>query len=161
MLIFPFLSQIPSLTPFLSLPQAAISKCVYPASRHPTFPLRLTSGCDACRARKVRCAREDPDDPKQSCKHCIALGIPCTYDYQPKKRGPPNLCAILHPQALLFITLPDTCVVYKRLLLLLPPPKTPNRIPATLPPLTQYPQFLPIAPSPVPPGPLSPLHSHI
>ncbi|KAG5654248.1 hypothetical protein H0H81_005491 [Sphagnurus paluster] len=47
--------------------------------------------CDACRARKVRCARENPDDPKQSCKHCITLGIPCTYDYQPKKRGPPNL----------------------------------------------------------------------
>lgn len=39
----------------------------------------------------MRCARENPDDPKQSCKHCIALGIPCTYDYQPKKRGPPNL----------------------------------------------------------------------
>ncbi|THH19098.1 hypothetical protein EW146_g2012 [Bondarzewia mesenterica] len=49
------------------------------------------SGCDACRARKVRCARENPDDPQSSCKHCIALGIPCTYDYQPKKRGPPNL----------------------------------------------------------------------
>ncbi|KAF9046431.1 fungal-specific transcription factor domain-containing protein [Panaeolus papilionaceus] len=43
------------------------------------------------KARKVRCARENPDDPKQSCKHCITLGIPCTYDYQPKKRGPPNL----------------------------------------------------------------------
>jgi hypothetical protein len=48
-------------------------------------------GCDACRARKVRCARENPEDPKQTCKHCIALGIPCTYEYQPKKRGPPNL----------------------------------------------------------------------
>ncbi|KIJ17828.1 hypothetical protein PAXINDRAFT_161931 [Paxillus involutus ATCC 200175] len=47
--------------------------------------------CDACRARKVRCARENPEDSKQSCKHCIALGIPCTYAYQPKKRGPPNL----------------------------------------------------------------------
>ncbi|KAI0081588.1 hypothetical protein K474DRAFT_1656393 [Panus rudis PR-1116 ss-1] len=52
---------------------------------------RQSQSCDACRARKVRCARENPDDPKQSCKHCIALGIPCTYDYQPKKRGPPNL----------------------------------------------------------------------
>ncbi|KAJ7212254.1 fungal-specific transcription factor domain-containing protein [Mycena pura] len=50
-----------------------------------------SKSCDACRARKVRCARENPDDPKQSCKHCITLGIPCTYDYQPKKRGPPNL----------------------------------------------------------------------
>ncbi|EMD31417.1 hypothetical protein CERSUDRAFT_89102 [Gelatoporia subvermispora B] len=52
---------------------------------------RQSQSCDACRARKVRCARENPDDPKQSCKHCIALGIPCTYEYQPKKRGPPNL----------------------------------------------------------------------
>ncbi|KAI0755294.1 fungal-specific transcription factor domain-containing protein [Daedaleopsis nitida] len=41
--------------------------------------------------KSVRCARENPDDPKGSCKHCITLGIPCTYDYQPKKRGPPNL----------------------------------------------------------------------
>ncbi|KAF8558233.1 hypothetical protein OG21DRAFT_1220439 [Imleria badia] len=53
--------------------------------------MRQSQSCDACRARKVRCARENPDDPKQSCKHCIALAIPCTYDYQPKKRGPPNL----------------------------------------------------------------------
>ncbi|KAH9851593.1 fungal-specific transcription factor domain-containing protein [Lenzites betulinus] len=52
---------------------------------------RQSQSCDACRARKVRCARENPDDPKGSCKHCITLGIPCTYDYQPKKRGPPNL----------------------------------------------------------------------
>ncbi|KAJ7147557.1 fungal-specific transcription factor domain-containing protein [Mycena crocata] len=52
---------------------------------------RQSQSCDACRARKVRCARENPDDSKQSCKHCITLGIPCTYEYQPKKRGPPNL----------------------------------------------------------------------
>ncbi|KAF8895437.1 fungal-specific transcription factor domain-containing protein [Infundibulicybe gibba] len=59
---------------------------------HPKEPHSENSkSCDACRARKVRCARENPDDPKQSCKHCITLGIPCTYDYQPKKRGPPNL----------------------------------------------------------------------
>jgi Fungal Zn(2)-Cys(6) binuclear cluster domain len=62
-------------------------------------PLRLLSllsptGCDACRARKVRCARDNPDDSQSSCKHCITLGIPCTYDYQPKKRGPPNLYGI-------------------------------------------------------------------
>ncbi|KAI0250776.1 fungal-specific transcription factor domain-containing protein [Lactifluus subvellereus] len=50
-----------------------------------------SESCDACRARKVRCARDNPDDPQSSCKHCITLGIPCTYDYQPKKRGPPNL----------------------------------------------------------------------
>ena len=54
-------------------------------------------GCDACRARKVRCARENPEDPRQACKHCIALGIPCTYEYQPKKRGPPNLYAMPVP----------------------------------------------------------------
>ncbi|KAF5339013.1 hypothetical protein D9611_008711 [Ephemerocybe angulata] len=52
---------------------------------------RQSQSCDACRARKVRCARENAEDPKQSCRHCITLGIPCTYDYQPKKRGPPNL----------------------------------------------------------------------
>ncbi|KAI9573545.1 fungal-specific transcription factor domain-containing protein [Boletus coccyginus] len=52
---------------------------------------RQSQSCDACRARKVRCARENPDDPKQTCKHCIALAISCTYNYQPKKRGPPNL----------------------------------------------------------------------
>ncbi|QRV86496.1 Fungal specific transcription factor domain [Ceratobasidium sp. AG-Ba] len=52
---------------------------------------RQSQSCDACRARKVRCARENPDDQNSSCKHCQALDIPCTYDYQPKKRGPPNL----------------------------------------------------------------------
>ncbi|KAF8478195.1 fungal-specific transcription factor domain-containing protein [Russula ochroleuca] len=52
---------------------------------------RQSQSCDACRARKVRCARDNPDDSQSSCKHCITLGIPCTYDYQPKKRGPPNL----------------------------------------------------------------------
>ncbi|RXW24487.1 hypothetical protein EST38_g1386 [Candolleomyces aberdarensis] len=52
---------------------------------------RQSQSCDACRARKVRCARENAEDPKTSCRHCITLGIPCTYDYQPKKRGPPNL----------------------------------------------------------------------
>ncbi|ELU44434.1 hypothetical protein AG1IA_01518 [Rhizoctonia solani AG-1 IA] len=57
----------------------------------------------------LRCARENPEDQTSSCKHCqgmaclatndeycsyvatSALDIPCTYDYQPKKRGPPNL----------------------------------------------------------------------
>ncbi|TFK52198.1 hypothetical protein OE88DRAFT_1678200 [Heliocybe sulcata] len=52
---------------------------------------RQSQSCDACRARKVRCARENPEDQSQPCKHCVALGIPCTYEYQPKKRGPPNL----------------------------------------------------------------------
>lgn len=65
----------------------------------------MSIGCDACRARKVRCAREDPDDAHQSCKHCVALGIKCTYDYQPKKRGPPNLsvyCVSFHLLLLIF-----------------------------------------------------------
>ncbi|KII86915.1 hypothetical protein PLICRDRAFT_125699 [Plicaturopsis crispa FD-325 SS-3] len=61
------------------------------ADLSPFVPRPRAYSCDACRARKVRCARENPDDSKQSCKHCIALAIPCTYDYQPKKRGPPNL----------------------------------------------------------------------
>lgn len=53
----------------------------------------------------MKCARENPDDPKQSCKHCVALGIPCTYDYQPKKRGVrvANCARILdHPNFLNF-----------------------------------------------------------
>ncbi|KAI6166598.1 fungal-specific transcription factor domain-containing protein [Pisolithus thermaeus] len=52
--------------------------------------MRQSQSCDACRARKVRCAKETQDQ-KQPCKHCSTLGIPCTYDYRPKKRGPPNL----------------------------------------------------------------------
>ncbi|KAH7099515.1 fungal-specific transcription factor domain-containing protein [Auriculariales sp. MPI-PUGE-AT-0066] len=57
---------------------------------------RQSQSCDACRARKVRCSRrEDPitDDtlPQEPCKHCTSLGVPCTFDYKPKKRGPPNL----------------------------------------------------------------------
>ncbi|KAF9077532.1 fungal-specific transcription factor domain-containing protein [Rhodocollybia butyracea] len=53
--------------------------------------MRQSQSCDACRSRKVRCARENPEDSKQPCKHCLSLGVPCTYEYQPKKRGPPNL----------------------------------------------------------------------
>ncbi|PAV16889.1 quinate utilization pathway activator [Pyrrhoderma noxium] len=59
--------------------------------KQPIKRKRQSQSCDACRARKVRCARENQDDPQTACKHCITLGIPCTYDYQPKKRGPPNL----------------------------------------------------------------------
>ncbi|CAE6427039.1 hypothetical protein ACGC1H_004634 [Rhizoctonia solani] len=64
-----------------------------PANDDPDRPKRKrqSQSCDACRARKVRCARENPEDQTSSCKHCQALDIPCTYDYQPKKRGPPNL----------------------------------------------------------------------
>ncbi|KAL4080738.1 fungal-specific transcription factor domain-containing protein [Scleroderma citrinum] len=53
--------------------------------------MRQSQSCDACRARKVRCVKDNNTDQKQPCKHCLAFGIPCTYDYQPKKRGPPNL----------------------------------------------------------------------
>lgn len=56
--------------------------------------------CDACRIRKVKC--EAPlddmmdngfaqDTPKSTCKHCLGVGLQCTYEYVPKKRGPPNL----------------------------------------------------------------------
>ncbi|KIY44778.1 hypothetical protein FISHEDRAFT_77187 [Fistulina hepatica ATCC 64428] len=55
------------------------------------FTRRQSQSCDACRARKVRCARDDPDNQRSPCKHCETLKIPCTYEYQPKKRGPPNL----------------------------------------------------------------------
>ncbi|KAG8897690.1 hypothetical protein FRB99_008003 [Tulasnella sp. 403] len=85
---------------------------------------RQSQSCDACRARKVRCARPEPPDGQlldedsnslvpmttgpdgtrqvAQCKHCIALGIKCTYDYQPKKRGPPNLY-VFPPTELLFL----------------------------------------------------------
>jgi hypothetical protein len=45
----------------------------------------------------VRCARDNPDDQSARCKHCISLGVPCTYEYQPKKRGPPNLSVSCSP----------------------------------------------------------------
>ncbi|KAG9121985.1 hypothetical protein FRC07_001815 [Ceratobasidium sp. 392] len=35
-------------------------------------------------------ANDDPDRPKRK-RQSQTLDIPCTYDYQPKKRGPPNL----------------------------------------------------------------------
>lgn len=80
------------LTTFLCSYQEAITKSVHIFGiLVADTDLCYSLGCDACRARKVRCAKENPDDPHQSCKHCLTLGIPCTYDYQPKKRGPPNL----------------------------------------------------------------------
>ena len=111
MSISPFYLLDASLTPSFLSSTDANPRVRLPASRHSAFPSRLTSGCDACRARKVRCSRENPDEPKQSCNHCITLAIPCTYDYRPKKRGPPNLCAVLHPHTPLFITSIGTCVV--------------------------------------------------
>ncbi|WVR05805.1 hypothetical protein IAU60_002830 [Kwoniella sp. DSM 27419] len=48
-----------------------------------------------CRARKVKCDRPPPanseEDSKEACTHCRHLGLACTFDYKPKKRGPPNL----------------------------------------------------------------------
>lgn len=59
---------------------------------------RQTQSCDACRARKVKCDRPPPgaagpEDAafKTTCSHCKHLGLECTFDYKPKKRGPPNL----------------------------------------------------------------------
>lgn len=90
LLYFSFI-PITLLTTFLFSYQEAITKSVYLRYLVRQYRPFFFQGCDACRARKVRCARENPDDPHQSCKHCLTLGIPCTYDYQPKKRGPPNL----------------------------------------------------------------------
>ncbi|WVQ85310.1 hypothetical protein IAT38_007475 [Cryptococcus sp. DSM 104549] len=57
---------------------------------------RQSQSCDACRARKVKCDRPPPGTvvagpTKDVCSHCEHLGLPCTFDYVPKKRGPPNL----------------------------------------------------------------------
>ncbi|OJA17171.1 hypothetical protein AZE42_00239 [Rhizopogon vesiculosus] len=76
------------------MPPAREAKSVSPtlgAANPKKYTSTSDNSKDKRKARKVRCVREDSEDPKQSCKHCIALGIPCTYDYQPKKRGPPNL----------------------------------------------------------------------
>ncbi|TXT14898.1 uncharacterized protein COLE_01091 [Cutaneotrichosporon oleaginosum] len=59
---------------------------------------RQTRECVACRARKVKCDRPPPgsvsasDAPtKDVCTHCRQLGMACTFEYKPKKRGPPNM----------------------------------------------------------------------
>ncbi|WVQ97169.1 hypothetical protein IAU59_004279 [Kwoniella sp. CBS 9459] len=50
-----------------------------------------------CRARKVKCDRPPPGSSnpavphKDICSHCEHLGLACTFDYKPKKRGPPNM----------------------------------------------------------------------
>ncbi|WWC66444.1 uncharacterized protein I206_100346 [Kwoniella pini CBS 10737] len=50
-----------------------------------------------CRARKVKCDRPPPGTSTPSaphrdiCSHCEHLGLTCTFDYKPKKRGPPNM----------------------------------------------------------------------
>nr|XP_019049127.1 hypothetical protein I302_02908 [Kwoniella bestiolae CBS 10118]OCF28057.1 hypothetical protein I302_02908 [Kwoniella bestiolae CBS 10118] len=58
---------------------------------------RQSQSCDACRARKVKCDRPPPGSTNSSaqhkdiCSHCEHLGLTCTFDYKPKKRGPPNM----------------------------------------------------------------------
>ncbi|KAL7424604.1 hypothetical protein Q5752_000288 [Cryptotrichosporon argae] len=59
---------------------------------------RQTQSCDACRARKVKCDRAPPRYEHESglpiqdaCSHCRSMGMSCTFEYKPKKRGPPNL----------------------------------------------------------------------
>ncbi|KAH7101400.1 fungal-specific transcription factor domain-containing protein [Auriculariales sp. MPI-PUGE-AT-0066] len=56
---------------------------------------RQSQSCDACRARKLRCSRRgqpitEDSGPEESCRHCTVLEVPCTFNYKPKKRGPPN-----------------------------------------------------------------------
>ncbi|ORY28647.1 fungal-specific transcription factor domain-domain-containing protein [Naematelia encephala] len=58
---------------------------------------RQSQSCDACRARKVKCDRPPPGGisptvpHRDVCSHCEHLGLACTFDYKPKKRGPPNM----------------------------------------------------------------------
>lgn len=46
---------------------------------------RLRKACDSCSIRKVKC-----DETGPPCKACIGLEIPCTFNRQSKRRGPPN-----------------------------------------------------------------------
>ncbi|KAK0114059.1 hypothetical protein ONS96_014905 [Cadophora gregata f. sp. sojae] len=46
---------------------------------------RLRKACDSCSTRKVKCDESGPP-----CRACAALDIPCTFDRQSKRRGPPN-----------------------------------------------------------------------
>ncbi len=46
---------------------------------------RLRKACDSCSIRKVKC-----DETGPPCKACIGLQIPCTFNRQSKRRGPPN-----------------------------------------------------------------------
>lgn len=46
---------------------------------------RLRKACDSCSVRKVKCDESGPP-----CKACVALDLPCTFNRQSKRRGPPN-----------------------------------------------------------------------
>lgn len=48
---------------------------------------RLGRACDACSKRKVKCGEQIP------CKHCIDIGIPCTFARPARRRGPTNKVA--------------------------------------------------------------------
>ena len=45
------------------------------------------AACDVCRLRKVKCVKPD-GEPR--CNGCVDLNRECTYEYMPKKPGPPN-----------------------------------------------------------------------
>jgi hypothetical protein len=45
------------------------------------------AACDVCRLRKVKCVKLD-GEPR--CNGCMDLNRECTYEYMPKKPGPPN-----------------------------------------------------------------------
>ena len=47
--------------------------------------VRLRKACDSCSARKVKCDESGPP-----CQACHSLQIPCTFNRQSKRRGPPN-----------------------------------------------------------------------
>ena len=47
--------------------------------------VRLRKACDSCSARKVKC-----DETGPPCQACHSLQIPCTFNRQSKRRGPPN-----------------------------------------------------------------------
>lgn len=45
------------------------------------------AACDVCRLRRVKCVKLE-GEPR--CKGCVDLNRGCTYEYMPKKPGPPN-----------------------------------------------------------------------
>ncbi|CAN8105068.1 unnamed protein product [Discula destructiva] len=49
---------------------------------------RIPRACDLCSQRKVKCEGGVPP-----CRPCRELNVPCTYDRQKKRRGPPNRAA--------------------------------------------------------------------
>lgn len=48
----------------------------------PTKRLKVTSACELCRKKKIKCDGSPPCDP------CIKAGTTCIFDKPPKKRGP-------------------------------------------------------------------------